>query len=864
VRSGNVDALVLSTYLHKPRNGKITFGPHWDFDRALGSTDGRDANPRLWATGPFFSAAWWNRMFADKNFWQQWVDRWQLARETHFTLTNLNRLIDQLANQVRSAQPREYTKWRVPLRGGSYQSEVTRMKNWLSNRIDFIDRQLTQPPRFSHLGGAIVPGFVLRLTNPPNATLYYTLDGSDPRSSTGGVATAAVRYTGPITLEANARVIARAHDASKRQTGGPPAASSTPWSRPVAATFVVTTPRLVITEIMFNPEPPSAADADVESDFEYLELANLGLTPLALPGFRLTNGVDFVFAPTSGVTQLAPGERVLVVRNREAFLRRYPTATRIAGEFTGTLDDRSQRLTLIGPLEEPISDFVYEDAWAKLADGFGFALVLADETTHPGDLGQPQRWRLSAIVGGSPGTPDPVPPVLPRVFLAEVLSNTAPPAEDAIELVNPTRVPADISGWYLTDELRTPNKYRFPAGTTIPPGGLLLVTEAAFNAGGDQAFALSASGEEAYLFSADAAGRLTGYLHGFAFGASVPWMSFGLQTLSGNRQVLVEQVEPSLGWPNRGARIGPVVISEIMYAPPALGPEVAGEEFIELCNLSGHPVPLFDPDAPLTTWRLRGAVDLDFPPGVMLAPQERIVVVGFNPAQDLGRLAAFRHDHHVPEEVVVVGPWDGRLDNAGETVRLLRPNASGAAGAGTSEPPYLLVEQVDYRPTAPWPVEVIESGRSLGRRFESSYADDFENWRAVVPSPGRPDRDGDGLPDDWELAQGLSPYSAEGPDGSLGDPDADGVNNHVAYTSGRAAWVGPTHLVCRVVPGSPPLIHLEFNVVQGRRYQVLSREARSDASWQLEYTASPGAVAPNLQLTLPRTEAARWYRVRVD
>ena len=47
VFSFNVDALRLSTHLHKPRNGKITFGPLWYFDRALGLTDGRDANPRV-------------------------------------------------------------------------------------------------------------------------------------------------------------------------------------------------------------------------------------------------------------------------------------------------------------------------------------------------------------------------------------------------------------------------------------------------------------------------------------------------------------------------------------------------------------------------------------------------------------------------------------------------------------------------------------------------------------------------------------------------------------------------------------------------------------------------------------------------
>ena len=44
----NVDAFRLSGYMFLPRNGKLTFGPIWDFDRALGSTDGRDAFPSAW------------------------------------------------------------------------------------------------------------------------------------------------------------------------------------------------------------------------------------------------------------------------------------------------------------------------------------------------------------------------------------------------------------------------------------------------------------------------------------------------------------------------------------------------------------------------------------------------------------------------------------------------------------------------------------------------------------------------------------------------------------------------------------------------------------------------------------------------
>ncbi|HXJ73437.1 MAG TPA: CotH kinase family protein, partial [Candidatus Dormibacteraeota bacterium] len=72
----NVDALHLSAYFHKPRNGRITMGPLWDFDRALGSTDGRDFNPTKFGrissewSADFFKDSWWKRMFTDPDFWQ--------------------------------------------------------------------------------------------------------------------------------------------------------------------------------------------------------------------------------------------------------------------------------------------------------------------------------------------------------------------------------------------------------------------------------------------------------------------------------------------------------------------------------------------------------------------------------------------------------------------------------------------------------------------------------------------------------------------------------------------------------------------------------------------------------------------------
>ena len=64
--AGSVDAFTQSTFFHKPRNGKLVFGPHWDYDRAFGSPGGGMV-ARSWLSGGFTSG-WDSRLFKDKDF----------------------------------------------------------------------------------------------------------------------------------------------------------------------------------------------------------------------------------------------------------------------------------------------------------------------------------------------------------------------------------------------------------------------------------------------------------------------------------------------------------------------------------------------------------------------------------------------------------------------------------------------------------------------------------------------------------------------------------------------------------------------------------------------------------------------------
>lgn len=229
--SKQIDGYVFSTYYHKDRGGKVRAGPLWDFNISMGNADYAEGEFRTgWnydpapRTAALAGGLWFGRLQTDPNYRVATFDRyWELRAGTWNTASLMAR-IDAAAALLTEGNPtpvtnttattlqtpvaRHYRKhkilgtrqWPNPAVSTTlttYQAEVAYLKQWMTDRLDWMDNQFMvgssamRPPVMTATTEA--PGSLRVTLAPfaatipgvhfPDGTVYFTTDGTDPRPS---------------------------------------------------------------------------------------------------------------------------------------------------------------------------------------------------------------------------------------------------------------------------------------------------------------------------------------------------------------------------------------------------------------------------------------------------------------------------------------------------------------------------------------------------------------------------------------------------------------------------------------------------------------------------------------------------------
>jgi len=732
-----------------------------DSEHSLGANENDMVNPlltndsRTWDQR-YFNAHWLHeRLTENAEYRMQFADRVykHLYNDGVLTVENALEKLEKRVQQIDKAIIAESARWgdqktHPPMARSHWLANVEQVRGWILQRTPTVISQIRahdwypdiHPPELSQAGGQVQAADTISMSQ-ISGKAYYTLDGSDPRLPGGAIRSTSVEYTTPFTLP-NSQTTLKVRSLQNGE-----------WSPLRENAFIVgaqpaTPETLAISEIHYNPSSPTSAELaqipELESsDFEFIEVTNVGTEPINLMDARFFDGVTLTFPDLT----LDPSARTLVVNNRAAFVLRYGNTHSIAGEYEGSLRNSGEIIILQDQAGNTAAYVDYKDGgdWPGRADGKGSSMEIVDVSASAED---PGNWRSSSEFGGTPGSAGLG--ADNRIVINEVLTHTDPPLKDSIELLNTTSQTINIGGWYLSDSAEDFKKYQFPANQTISPNAYLVIDESQFNPDPTNpdanGFALSSSkGDSVWLMEADQDGKLVRFVDHVEFDAARNAEPFGRWPNATGKLYPLSQHTP--GTTNAAPRVGPLLVTEVHYNPRSKNPE---HQFIEIANLSTEYVPM-------ANWKLRGGVDYDFPGWAVLPPNGLLLLVNFSP-DDPYKLEDFRTQYPLlPEKAPMLGPWeDGDLELDAHNIRLLRPDDLLALPGETPFYPMVIEEEFQYFGQAPWPTTPITNNHSIHRRSLTNWAFEATHWQSLEPTPGLhanlygDDTDSDGMSDIWE------------------------------------------------------------------------------------------------------------------
>ncbi len=238
----------------------------------------------------------------------------------------------------------------------------------------------------------------------PNSkgTIYYTLNGTDPRKTGGGVNTGSSFSLISVSLKITASAQIKARILSDGQ-----------WSALQQVSFINKIEdysNLRITELHYHPPDfISGIDTTKGQDLEFLEFKNTGNNSIHLGGLVIDSAIHYTFPETS---LLPPKQFYVIASKPKKFFSYYGMLP--SGNFRGNLSNAGEEILLNDPNGLEILDFTYDDdsPWPSGADGEGFSLS-SSEINPSGFPGDYSYWTLSIIKDGTPFADNVLPGVEP-------------------------------------------------------------------------------------------------------------------------------------------------------------------------------------------------------------------------------------------------------------------------------------------------------------------------------------------------------------------------------------------------------------------------------------------------------------------
>lgn len=147
-KNGDVCTFYSSCYMNLKRGGKLKMGPIWDNDNSFGKHD----NPDMYPIEGWYlrNTSWYSRLFQDPAFIGELKKRYAyFYSKKDIIMMDINQNAEYLRYAVAENNARWGTLYSTTISfnynvWGSYQNEVYYLKDWLSQRMDWLNTEINK------------------------------------------------------------------------------------------------------------------------------------------------------------------------------------------------------------------------------------------------------------------------------------------------------------------------------------------------------------------------------------------------------------------------------------------------------------------------------------------------------------------------------------------------------------------------------------------------------------------------------------------------------------------------------------------------------------------------------------------------